>query len=167
MSIFFRLVRAAGIAGLLVLLMSAAFAQQQPQPPAAPDQVFERSKLVIDTASGPREFDVELALTPAQQQRGLMLRKSLGAYEGMLFDFGEPRPISMWMANTLIALDMLFIAPDGTVRHIHANAEPLSLRTIESGGPAKAVLEINGGAARLLGIKPGDIVRHPMFGNVK
>lgn len=160
----FRLIRSTGIAVLLLALMSAAFAQQ---PPAPPDQVFDRAKLVIDTASGPREFDVELALTPAQQQRGLMLRKSMGPYEGMLFDFGETRPITMWMANTLIALDMLFIAADGTVRHIHANAEPLSTRTIDSGGPAKAVLEINGGAARMLGIKPGDIVRHQMFNNVK
>jgi len=159
-----RLIRSTGIAALFVALVSAALAQQ---PPAPPDQVFERSKLVIDTAAGAREFDVELALTPAQQQRGLMLRKSMGPYEGMLFDFGDPRPITMWMANTLIALDMVFIAPDGTIRHIHANAEPLSTRTIESGGPAKAVLEINGGAARMLGIKPGDIVRHPMFNNVK
>ena len=167
MTIQFRLVRSAGLAVLFVAALLSAALAQQPQPPAPPDQVFERARLVIETASGPREFDVELALTPAQQQRGLMLRKSLGAYEGMLFDFGESRPISMWMANTLIALDMVFIAPDGTVRHIHANAEPLSLRTIESGGPAKAVLEINGGAARMLGIRPGDIVRHPMFGNVK
>jgi uncharacterized protein len=149
------------VAALFLALASAASAQQ---PPPAPDQVFERSKLTIDTAAGAREFDVELALTPAQQQRGLMLRKSLGAYEGMLFDFGDPRPITMWMANTLIPLDMVFIAPDGRVTHIHANAEPLSLRTIDSGGPARGVLEINGGAAR---IKPGDIVRHPIFGNVK
>jgi uncharacterized membrane protein (UPF0127 family) len=156
--------RLAVAALFLALLASPASAQQ---PPAPPDQVFERAKLTIDTSAGPREFDIELALTPAQQQRGLMLRKSMGAYEGMLFDFGEPRPITMWMANTLIPLDMLFIAPDGIVRHIHANAEPLSTRTIESGGPAKAVLEINGGAARMLGIKPGDVVRHSMFNNVK
>ena len=153
-----------GIAALFVTLASAALAQQ---PPVPPEQVFERSKLTIETSAGTREFDIELALTPDQKQRGLMLRKELGPYQGMLFDFGEPRPITMWMANTLIPLDMVFIAPDGTVKHIHANAQPLSTRTIESGGPAKAVLEINGGAARMLGIKPGDVVRHAMFNNVK
>lgn len=147
---------------LLAIAGTVAWAQTPP-----PDMKFDRSTLVIETAAGPRNFDIELALTPEQQQRGLMFRKDMGAYEGMLFDFGETRPITMWMANTLIPLDMLFIAADGVVKHVHANAVPHSTATIPSNGPAKAVLEINGGAARLLGIKPGDVVRHAMFGNAR
>ncbi len=137
---------------------------QQPVPPAVS---FEKSSLVIDTGGGPLTFEVELALTPDQQQRGLMFRQKLGAKEGMLFDFGSPQPLSFWMANTLIPLDMLFIDGDGKIVRIHTNAEPLSTRAITSGVPARAVLEINGGASRLLGIKPGDVVRHAVFGNAK
>jgi hypothetical protein len=147
---------------LSVAAWCAAAAAQQPAPPAVS---FEKSTLVVDTASGPLAFDIELALTPEQQQRGLMFRQKLGPKEGMLFDFRVEQPLSFWMANTLIPLDMLFIAADGTIRRIHANAEPLSTRNIDSGGPARAVLEINGGAARLLGIKTGDKVRHAVFGN--
>ncbi|HEX2889794.1 DUF192 domain-containing protein [Vineibacter terrae] len=147
-----------GVAG------TPAPAQSPPPPPAVS---FEKSSLVIDTAAGEQKFDVELALTPEQQQRGLMFRQKLGVHEGMLFDFVATQTLSFWMANTLIPLDMLFIDADGTIARIHANAEPLSTRTIDSGTPVRAVLEINGGAARMLGIKPGDKVRHAIFGNAK
>lgn len=158
-----RVVVASLIAVLIIGdLPSAGSAQQPPPPPAVS---FEKSSLVIDTAGGPRKFDVELALTPQQHQRGLMFRQKLGAEEGMLFDFGSVQPLSFWMANTLIPLDMLFIDADGTILRVHANAQPLSTRNIDSGSPARAVLEINGGAARLLGIKAGDKVRHAIFGN--
>jgi uncharacterized membrane protein (UPF0127 family) len=136
----------------------------QPAPPAVS---FDKSSLVIDTAGGELKFDVEMALTPEQHQRGLMFRQKLGAHEGMLFDFVKEQLVSFWMANTLIPLDMLFIHADGRIARIHANAEPLSTRNIDSDVPVRAVLEINGGAARLLGIKPGDKVRHPIFGNAK
>lgn len=157
---------AATLAVLLALAGLAAAASAQ-QPPPPPPVSFEKSTLVIDTAGGPLTFDVELALTSEQHQRGLMFRQKLGPQEGMLFDFRIEQPLSFWMANTLIPLDMIFIAADGTIRRIHANAEPLSTRNIDSGMPARAVLEINGGAARLLGIKPGDKVRHAVFGNAK
>ncbi|MBM3649470.1 MAG: DUF192 domain-containing protein [Alphaproteobacteria bacterium] len=126
---------------------------------------FKKSSLVV--ASGAREikFDVELALNDAERSRGLMFREKLGPYDGMLFDFHQEAPVSFWMKNTLIPLDMLFIAADGTIRHIHANAVPLSTEAIPSQFPVRAVLEINGGSAKLLGIKPGDKVRHPIFGN--
>ena len=159
-----RLVTTALVAFGLASLPAPAPAQQPPAPPAVS---YEKSSLVIDTANGERKFDVELALTPEQHQRGLMFRQKLGAQEGMLFDFVTSEPRAFWMANTLIPLDMLFIHADGTIARIHANAEPLSTRNIESGVPVRAVLEINGGAARLLGIKPGDTVRHPIFGNAK
>jgi uncharacterized protein len=127
---------------------------------------YERSSLEIVAGGREIKFDIELAVTEPQREHGLMFREKLGPYEGMLFDFFREQPVSFWMKNTLIPLDMLFIAGDGTIKHIHANAVPLSTDTIPSEFPVRAVLEINGGSARLLGIKPGDKVRHPIFGNM-
>ena len=129
------------------------------------DVKFQKSSLVIVTASREIKFDVEMATTDAERAHGLMYRKQLGAYEGMLFDFFQEMPVSFWMKNTLIPLDMVFIAGDGTIKHVHANAVPMSTDTIPSQYPVRAVLEINGGSAALLGIKPGDKVRHAIFGN--
>jgi len=126
---------------------------------------FKRSQVVVVTGGRDIKFDVELALTETERSRGLMFRKQLGPYEGMLFDFHQEAPVSFWMKNTLIPLDMIFIAADGTVRHVHANAVPLSTDSIPSEAAVRGVLEINGGTARLLGIKPGDKVRHEIFGN--
>ncbi|MFI4998390.1 MAG: DUF192 domain-containing protein [Reyranellales bacterium] len=126
---------------------------------------FKRSSLVIVTAAREIKFDIELALNEAERTRGLMYREKLGPYEGMLFDFFHEAPVAFWMKNTLIPLDMVFIAGDGTVRHVHANATPLSTDAIPSQFPVRAVLEINGGSALLLGIKPGDKVKHEIFGN--
>jgi uncharacterized membrane protein (UPF0127 family) len=132
----------------------------------AQEIVFERSSLVVVTSAREIRFDVDLALNDAQRSRGLMFREKLGPYEGMLFDFHREAPVSFWMKNTLIPLDMIFIAADGTIRHVHANAVPKSEESIPSGGHAvRGVLEINGGSARLLGIKPGDRVKHAIFGN--
>ena len=127
---------------------------------------FQRSSLVVVTRGRELKFDVDLALNDAQRSRGLMFREKLGPYEGMLFDFHQEAPVSFWMKNTLIPLDMVFIAADGTVRHVHPNAVPLSTDSIPSQFPVRAVLEINGGSARLLGIKPGDKIKHPIFNNV-
>jgi len=153
-----RLSRRSMLGAPLALMTGAALAQNG-------DIKFKRSSLVIDTGARQIKFEVDLALTDAERTRGLMFRDKLGAYEGMLFDFYQEAPVSFWMKNTLIPLDMVFIAGDGTVRHIHANAKPLSTDTIPSEYPVRAVLEINGGSARLLGIKPGDKVKHPIFGN--
>jgi uncharacterized membrane protein (UPF0127 family) len=142
----------------LVLMAGAAAAQDG-------DIKFKRSSLVIDTGAREIKFDVDLALNDIERARGLMFRKELGPYEGMLFDFYQEAPVTFWMKNTLIPLDMVFIAADGTIRHVHANAKPLSTDTIPSEYPVRAVLEINGGSARLLGIKPGAKVKHPIFGN--
>lgn len=126
---------------------------------------FKKSSLVVVAGGREIKFEVELALNDAERSRGLMYRDKLGPYDGMLFDFYQDAPVSFWMKNTLIPLDMLFIAGDGTIKHIHANATPLSTESIPSQFPVRAVLEINGGSAKLLGIKPGDKVRHPIFGN--
>jgi len=126
---------------------------------------FKRSSLIVSAGGRDIKFEVELATNDAERSRGLMYRKQLGAYDGMLFDFYQEMPVSFWMKNTLIPLDMVFIAADGTVRHVHANAVPLSTDTVPSRFPVRAVLEINGGSAALLGIKPGDKVKHTIFGN--
>jgi uncharacterized membrane protein (UPF0127 family) len=157
--------RIVSLVGMVVALLLANLALAQPQGPSdAPGPVYTKSEATIRRANGGDvKFTVELALTPEQQQHGLMFRKEVKPYEGMLFDFGPERPIAMWMKNTLVPLDMLFISADGRITHIAANTKPLSLDTIDSGSPAKAVLEIAGGSALLLGIKPGDRVIHPMF----
>ena len=129
------------------------------------DVKFERSSLVIVTGGREIKFDIEMADTEPRREHGLMFRKQMGAYEGMLFDFFREQPVAFWMKNTLIPLDMVFIAADGTVRHVHANATPMSTDSISSESAVRCVFEINGGTARLLGIKPGDKVRHPIFGN--
>ena len=148
------------LAAPIVLAAAAASAQQ-----GANDFQFKRSSLVVVTGGREIKFDVDLALDDVQRARGLMFREKLGPYEGMLFDFYKEAPVSFWMKNTLIPLDMIFIAADGTIRSIHANAVPHSTETIPSQFPVRAVLEINGGSARLLGIKPGDKILHPIFGN--
>ena len=126
---------------------------------------FEKSSLVIVTGGREIKFDIEMADTEPRREHGLMFRKQMGAYEGMLFDFFREQPVAFWMKNTLIPLDMVFIAADGTVRHVHANATPMSTDSIPSEAAVRGVLEINGGTARLLGIKPGDKVKHAIFGN--
>ena len=109
-------------------------------------------------------FQVEVARNDADRAQGLMFRRSMAPDHGMLFDFGRVEPVSMWMQNTYLPLDMLFIRPDGTIARIAADAEPLSTRTIPSGEPVLAVLELNGGTAARLGIRPGDRVEHALFG---
>jgi uncharacterized membrane protein (UPF0127 family) len=108
-------------------------------------------------------FQVEVARNDADRAQGLMFRRSMPADRGMLFDFGRVEPVSMWMQNTYLPLDMLFIRPDGTIARIAANTEPLSTRTISSGEPVLAVLELNAGTAAKLGIKAGDRVEHSVF----
>ncbi len=122
---------------------------------------FARSELVIESAGGAHRFVVEVAETPAQRAQGLMFRTGLEPDAGMLFVYPYEGEITMWMKNTLISLDMLFIAGDGRIIRIARRTTPLSEKTIASGGPARAVLELAGGGAAMLGIQPGDIVRSP------
>ena len=123
----------------------------------------EESTLEIVTKGGVHVFTIELATNDAERQKGLMFRKELPEGRGMLFDFQRDQDVSMWMRNTLIPLDMLFINADGSIRRIAENTEPLSERTIPSGGPVRGVLEVIGGTAKKFGIVAGDKVAHPVF----
>ncbi len=92
-----------------------------------------------------------------------MFRQSLAADSGMLFDFGDPHEVAMWMKNTYISLDMIFIRADGVIHRIQRDTEPHSLTTISSKGNVAAVLEVSAGVTQRLNIQPGDVVRHEMF----
>ncbi|MBK8199598.1 MAG: DUF192 domain-containing protein [Acidobacteria bacterium] len=123
--------------------------------------------LTIKSDDASHVFQVEIADTPDSIRQGMMFRETMGADTGMLFDFGEVRPASMWMKNTLVSLDMLFMDSNGKVIAIARNAVPGSLRSLGPGVPVRAVLEIPGGRAKELGIVPGDTVEHPIFGNAR
>ncbi len=124
---------------------------------------FPRSLLTIETAMGRFDFAVEVADTWARRVQGLQHRPSLAADAGMLFDYMESRPVAMWMKNTVVPLDMLFIDAQGRVARVAENTVPLSLTPIPSGESVRAVLELNAGTARRLGIRTGDRIRHPIF----
>jgi uncharacterized membrane protein (UPF0127 family) len=158
MSVFFRFVRLPALALLLVFGASAAQAQTGPQPK------LKVESLEILTRTGIRVFQVEVAETPEQQRIGLMFRKEVPDGEGMLFDFGTPRPVAMWMQNTIVSLDMIFIRADGTIANIAKATTPYSLATVESVGSVKGVLEVVAGSADRYGIAAGDKVSHRMFG---
>ena len=130
---------------------------------AAQDAAAKTEPLTIVSKSGPKRFEVEVMRDDASRSRGLMFRRHMAAEHGMLFDFERTEPVTMWMKNTYLPLDMVFIRPDGTVSRIAADTEPLSTAIIPSGSPVVAVLELNAGTAAKLGIQPGDRVEHPLF----
>jgi uncharacterized membrane protein (UPF0127 family) len=119
--------------------------------------------LEIVTKTGVHVFAVEMATTEEEKTTGLMYRKELADGKGMLFDFSPEQEISMWMKNTYIPLDMIFIRSDGRILRIAENTEPLSTKVIPSRGLAKGVLEVIAGTAQKYGIAPGDRVAHPLF----
>ncbi|MDB5610932.1 MAG: hypothetical protein JWP25_7832 [Bradyrhizobium sp.] len=119
--------------------------------------------LEIVTKSGVHVFSVEMATTEEEKTTGLMYRKELADGKGMLFDFSPEQQVSMWMKNTYISLDMIFIRADGRILRIAENTEPLSTKIIPSNGLAKGVLEVIAGTAQKYGIAPGDRVGHPLF----
>ena len=148
------------VATVIFFCVVVAFAAVIAAPPV---RAAEQSTLEIVTKNGVHVFTVEIAKTDEERQKGLMFRKELPEGKGMLFDFKPDQDVSMWMRNTYIPLDMLFINADGTIRRIAENTEPLSEKTISSGGPVRGVLEVIGGTAKKLGIVAGDKVAHPMF----
>ena len=141
------------MAAMLVLSVVTGFGAQ-----AASIQPLE-----IVTKSGVHVFSVEMATTEEEKTTGLMYRKELPDGKGMLFDFSPEQHISMWMKNTFISLDMIFIRADGRILSIAENTEPQSTKIISSGGLAKGVLEVIAGTAQKYGVAPGDRVAHPLF----
>ncbi len=135
----------------------AARAQQSTQPG------LKLEALTITSGDKRHSFQIELARNDADRARGLMFRQSMPANQGMLFDFERDQMVSMWMRNTFIPLDMLFVFADGRIHRIEQRTEVQSERTISSGVPVRAVLELNAGTAERLGLKPGDRLIHPMF----
>lgn len=131
---------------------------------SAPAGAAEFQTLEIVTKSGVHVFTVEVVKTEQERATGLMYRRELPEGRGMLFDFSPEQQVSMWMKNTFIPLDMIFIRSDGRIIRIAENTEPQSEKIIPSGGLARGVLEVIGGTAKKYGIAPGDRVAHPLFG---
>jgi uncharacterized membrane protein (UPF0127 family) len=145
-----------------------AVTEQEPQVETGTvSESVHGERLQLITTSGVHALDVEIAATPEKQALGLMFRTHLADDKGMLFPHSEPRELSMWMRNTYIPLDMVFIRADGTVHRIEARTEPFSERIISSKGAVSAVLELAGGAAERMGLKPGDKVVHPALGTAR
>lgn len=128
---------------------------------AAP--AFDKRPLSFVTSSGSRQITVEIADTPQTRRIGLMFRRALDEDEGMIFLYDDPGPVSMWMKNTYIPLDMFFVRKDGIIHRIEKHTEPFSETTISSEGDVFAVIEMIAGSADRLGIKPGDKVAYPAF----
>ena len=145
------------VMALFLLAMAAGLARAE--------VTFEKQPLTIVTADGVRHaFTAELALNDAQREQGLMRRTTMAPDAGMLFDFGTSRDVMMWMKDTVLPLDMLFIDKTGTVTRVQENAVPFSEAIISSRGPIKYVLELNAGRAKALGLRAGDKVLSKQIG---
>jgi uncharacterized membrane protein (UPF0127 family) len=144
----------------LALLLPIAACQPSPSTAVSLERSaagLEQVPLTITTAKGKaHRFTVEVARTPEEQAHGLMDRQSLAPDRGMIFPYEPPQPVGFWMKNTLIPLDMIFVAPGGRILRIEANTVPLSLDPVGSGDAVEAVLEIAGGRSAELGIAAGD-----------
>lgn len=130
---------------------------------ADPGAIFPVEEIIVETRGNRFRLTVEIADEAHERERGLMHRETMLPTHGMLFDFGRPGPVSMWMANTLIPLDMVFLDEKGRVARIEANTSPLSRKVISSGAFVSHVLELNAGMARQMGLRPGDRVLHHSF----
>ena len=124
----------------------------------------DEGRLVLHSATGDHSFHVDVVDTPESRAKGLMFVQELADDAGMLFDFKEERPVSFWMRNTFIPLDMIFVGADGVVRTIHVNARPHDVTSIPSQVPVRFVLEIPGGRSLEIGLKPGDTMAHARVG---
>jgi hypothetical protein len=149
--------------GRRAVLLLALFSLVLPILLAGRAPAAQEGTLEIATKSGVRVFAVELAVTDEERAKGLMFRKELPEGRGMLFDFKREQPVSMWMQNTYVSLDMIFIRDDGRIARIAENTEVLSERIIPSGAPVRAVLEVVAGTAKKLGIATGDRVASPLL----
>jgi uncharacterized membrane protein (UPF0127 family) len=145
---------------VLALLLASAL-------PVGAAWALDPGELVIETPGGQHRFTIELADTPGERSRGLMYRRSMRPDHGMLFDFQVEQPLAFWMKNTPLPLDMLFIDASGNILQIAPDTEPFSETPVPSEQPVQAVLELLAGTSKKLGIAPGAVVHHPIFGNVR
>jgi uncharacterized membrane protein (UPF0127 family) len=152
--------RAAMAALALIVAVPAVAFVGSPITAAQPQLVMVPLTLV--TATGRHSYQVEVAATPDQQEIGLMFRRAMAANHGMIFPFDPPREANFWMENTILPLDLVFIAADRTVHRIAASAKPYSRDIIESGGMVAAVLELGAGEAARIGLRPGDKVDYKL-----
>lgn len=158
--------RIAAVFAACLTLLPVACAENAPgAAQAAPAVNFTTQPLTILTQSGAHAFTVEVAETPEQRERGLMYRTEMAADTGMIFDYHRDVEISMWMKNTVLPLDMVFMSADGTVFDVVKGAVPYSLSIISSQGKVRAVLEVNAGTVDRLQIRRGDVVKSAIFGN--
>ncbi|HEY4173571.1 MAG TPA: DUF192 domain-containing protein [Rhodopila sp.] len=149
----------------LATILPLAVMAQAPEP-TKPQPELPKEKLVIVTHDGKQHvFNVEMALTEDQQTTGEMFRPKVPEDGGMLFDWGVARESQMWMENTLVPLDMVFINADGSIRSIAEDTTPRSLAVIDSRGPVRATLELAAGVTAKLDIRVGDTVKQRIFGN--
>ncbi|MBW6417373.1 DUF192 domain-containing protein [Celeribacter sp. PS-C1] len=144
-----------GVLAALICLSSGALSAQS---------VCRNDEVLVTGPEPKARFTVEIADDAGERALGLMNRPEMPRSHGMLFIYEQPQPVSFWMANTLIPLDMIFLDQRGVVTRVHDEAVPLDRTPIEGGDAVFAVLEINGGLAEALGIRPGDHLRHPAFG---
>lgn len=131
--------------------------------PLVPARALEMQPLTFVTSSGRHAITVEVAETEQERSTGLMFRRTLGDDEGMIFLYPQDEQISMWMKNTYLPLDMIFVRANGAIHRIEENTEPFSESTIGSNGKVRAVIEMKAGSAERLGLKPGDKVEYPAF----
>lgn len=161
-----KFARSIGVAIAAVALLGSTACKSDAGANASVDQAAAKVTVTVQSAGGARVFNVDVARTAAEQERGLMYRTGIPADGGMIFtpypaEGGGPREASFWMKNTPSPLDIIFIRPDGTIAAIAENTIPFSEEPVKSGEPVSAVLEINGGKAAELGIAPGDKVSWP------
>lgn len=158
--------RALALLVVLCATLSPACAQTPAASAFQPEQLrgFARDTVVIQRSNGRDQFTIWLADTPAQQQQGLMWIQQLPPDHGMLFLLPQQRPMSMWMKNTYVPLDMVFFDAKGRILRIHEHAVPLSEAIIDSGVEVAGVLEILAGEARRRGMQVGDRLLHPRLG---
>jgi uncharacterized protein len=156
--------RAAQICAAFVFAFMVLSVTAVPMVRAQSSAKFKRDSLSLMMAGGDKKIDIEVAETLDQKSLGLMFRTSLADNQGMLFPYERPQELTMWMKNTYISLDMVFIRADGIVHRIAVRTEPLSEKIVASEGDVVAVLELAGGAAERLGLKAGDRIAYPLFG---
>lgn len=153
------------VLGLVLLTMCVGAASPASAQWSEPQPRLRTTPLVITTVTGRHAFTVEMAMTSEETQRGLMFRTTMPQDEGMLFDFRRDEIVTMWMRNTPLPLDMIFIDGQGVVRHVAERTTPFSEAVISSRFPVRSVLEVNAGTARRIGLRAGDRVQNVLFRN--